>query len=441
MIARLRPAAAAEGRWSAAPYMRLGMIACLALVFGLGAWATFASISGAVIAEGQVAGMDERRVVQHDEGGTVVEVSVREGDRVAAGDRLLRLDARRPRAELTMVENRLHEIVARIGRLEAEQQGAEAIAFDAGLMRVAAARADVAALVEGQVRLFDARRQTAAEEAAQLRERQSQIRTEVSAASARRASLERQMALVERELTDQQTLFDKGLAQAGRVLGLEREHARLDGEAAALAERMSELEGRITEIDIQLTARRSALVEEAIAHLRDLRAEEADLREQAADLRDVIDQRDIRARTAGVVLGQRVSAPGAVLRPAEPILYLVPEREALTAHLRLAPIDVDQVHVGQAVRLRFPSLNQRTTPEVETVVLRIAPETLEDEHTGAPYFPVEVEIAPRLAEALGGPALVAGMPVEAFFQTGERSPLAYLAQPVTDFFAKALKER
>jgi HlyD family secretion protein len=432
---------AAVARWDAARPMRLGLAASLVLVFGLGAWAAFASISGAIIASGRVKVVSERQVLQHPDGGVVSVLNVREGDRVEAGDVLMVLDDRRLRAELAIVQSRLFETLARIGRLEAEQDIVDELRFAADLLAAAEQDGEIAALIEGQRRLFEARRDRAARETEQLQERQAQIREEITGIEAQRTSMERQLALIEEELRDQRSLLDKGLTLASRVLALERELARLEGERGSLVARIAEAQGRITEIDIQLTTRDAARVEEAVSELRDLKAEEAELRERRLDLTETIERLEIRAPRDGVVIGLTVFTLRAVVRPAEPILYIVPSDEGLVVEARIEATDIDQIYPGQSARLRFGAFNQRTTPEVHSTILRISPDVFEDERSGRSYYTVELELASDALEALDGLLLVAGMPVDAFIQTGARSPISYLAQPMTDFLARALKER
>lgn len=431
---------APETRWSASRPLRVGLLAVAILVFGLGAWAAFASISGAVVAPGRLKVASERQVVQHLEGGVVDEILVKEGDVVEAGDVVIRLDDTQTRAELAIVESQLWETLARIARLEAEQALTEDMRFAPELRAAAALDDDVAMLVEGQRRLFEARRDTVRRETEQLRERQTQIREEIAGAEAQRESLRRQLVFIDEELADAWKLYNQKLTTKSRVSALEREKARLEGQAGDLTARIAQAKGRITEIDIQITGREATRIEEAITQLRDLGANAAELKERRLSLRDTLDRLDIRAPRSGVVLDQKVFARQAVIRPADPVLYVVPSDEALVVEARIEPTSIDQVYPGQPARLRFAAFNQRTTPEVDSEVLRVSPDALTDEQTGMSYYTAELAITEETLDALGEVTLVAGMPVDAFIQTGERSPLSYLARPMSDFFARSMLE-
>lgn len=443
---RMGAAAAAPGptdpaRWSARGALTLGLAAVFVLVFGLGAWASFATISGAVVAPGRLKVETNRQVVQHLDGGVVAELNVKEGDVVEAGDVLIRLDDQRVRAELAIIESQLFEILARIGRLEAEQEGLDAPRFDPELLAEAETRVEVAALVEGQSRLFAASRDTRARETEQLRERQTQIREEIEGAAAQRESLDAQLGFIMRELVDQQSLFDRGLTQASRVLALEREKARLSGEIGAVIAQIAQARGRITEIDIEIIGRDAGVRQEAIAQVRDLRTREAELRERRLSARETLADLAIRAPRAGQVLGLGVHTVRAVIRPAEPVMHIVPRETALVVEARIEPTDVDQVWPGQPARLRFSAFNQRTTPEIDARVTRVSADALTDEATGASFFAIEIALDADALDALDGLTLVPGMPVEAFIRTGERTPLAYLTKPMTDYFNRSMRER
>jgi HlyD family secretion protein len=420
--------------------MGLGLLTTVVLVAGFGAWSVLASLAGAVIAPGKLRVETNRQVVQHLDGGVVRELLVREGDTVTGGQVLMRLDGRQLSAELAIVESRLFDAMARAARLEAEQIDAAAPAFEAELLTLAAARTDVAALVEGQRRLHRARAETVSRETAQLRERQAQIEEEIAGARAQMASLATQLGFIEKELGDQRSLLERGLTQQSRVLALEREKARLDGQLGALTAQIAQGRGRITEIDIQVTGREATRREEGLAELRELRVTEAELKERRLALTETLSRLDVKAPRAGTVLGLTVFTEGAVIRPAEPVLYVVPSESRLVVDAAVEPQHIDQVWAGQPARLRFSAFNARTTPEIDGRLLRVSADALTNEQTGLSFYTAEVEIAEAGLAALEGLTLVAGMPVEVFLQTGERSPMSYFLRPFTDFLSRSMRE-
>ncbi|MDI3338345.1 HlyD family type I secretion periplasmic adaptor subunit [Defluviimonas aestuarii] len=418
----------------------LGGVALALLIGGFGLWSVTTEIAGAVVAGGQVEVEQNRQVVQHPDGGVVAEILVKDGDLVAAGAPLLRLDGTLLRSELTIVEGQFFEILARRGRLEAERDDTETIAFPEELRKTSAERSEIAALMKGQERLFASRRETEANEIDQLQRRRGQIANQIEGIAAQRASADDQLRLIGEELADLQTLLDRGLTQAGRVLALEREKARLAGTAGELDAAKAEAEGKVTEIDIEILKRGSTRREEANSQLRDLGYRELELAERRRSLIEQIDRLEIRAPVSGIVHALQVTTPRSVIRAADPVLFLVPQDRPLVIAARVSPINVDEIQIGQEVTLRFSAFDSRTTPELFGQVARISADALTDEASQLSYYRTEVVLEPHELDKLAGQAIIPGMPVEVFIRTGDRTPLAYLIKPLAEYFNRAFRE-
>ena len=494
-----RPASA-RGLFPTRRPLLLGFLTLAVLGGGLFGWGAFASISGAVIASGRVEVAGRAQVVEHIDGGTVSAILVRNGDRVAVGDVLLRFDDGLLSSEETILAAQHAELVARRNRLEAEVAGAAAIPWDAELARRAWVEPAVRAILDGQQRLFDARRASRAGLEAQLRERIAQTRKQVASLEAQASAVRRQGGLVERELNAERQLFDQGLSELRRLVALERGAAELDGQAGDIEARTAATRSRIAEIEIQILQIGTERSEEAEAQAREVQAEENAAREKLVALRRRLDRMEVSSPVTGEVFDMRVFAPREVVRPGEPILKIVPEGTELVVRAQLDPIHVNQVWPGQETVLMFAAFSARTTPQFAGRVLRVSADASHDERTRLSWYEVEVamgaalvpedeipgaawarrawaEIAGRLPEAPGdlpegvpgwlrdwlapggkgdrgaggaGPAslpvhaldleLAPGMPVEVHMRTGERSPLSYLAKPLTDYFSRSLRE-
>lgn len=426
--------------WGARGFIVFG-VACVALLAGgLGTWAATATLSGAVIAPGQLRVESNRQVVQHPDGGVVGQILVGDGDMVEAGDVLLRLDDTLLRSEISAMESQLYEIMARRGRLEAEQSAGEVLEFDPELLEAAAQNPQVAKLIEGQRSLFLAKRESIAKEMEALDERKVQLQDQIVGAQAQLDAMRRQSELIEQELTDQRSLLAKGLAQASRVLGLEREAARLEGQAGELIAQIAQLRGQISEIEIQQLQRTAKVREEAITELRELGFRELEMKQRRLSLREQLSRLDVRAPRSGIVLDMIVHALQSVVRPAEPILYIVPTDTDLVVDTRIEPMHVDEVWQGQDAVVRFSAFNARVTPEFFGSVVRVSPDVIVDEASKQVFYKVEVALNEGELAKLDGQALVPGMPVEVFIQTGERTPLNYMVKPITDYFNRAMRE-
>lgn len=423
-------------RWSTTGPMTLGLIALLVLVGGFGTWAVMAQITGAVIASGQIEVDRNRQVIQHPDGGVVDAILVQEGDAVVKGDTLIRLDASLLKSELAVVEGQLFEIIARRGRLEAERDGETALTFDPLLSDVPQGPS----LIAGQTRLFDARLESNMRAIEQLQQQRAQISSQISGIAAQQTALDTQSDLIQQELIDQQTLLRQQLIQASRVLALQRQEANLLGRVGELTASAAQAAERRTEIEILTLA--STRREEAITRLRDLQYNELELSERRRTLRQRLDRLDLRAPVSGIVYGMQVFAEQSVIRGAEPVMFLVPQDRPLVIATKVQPTDIDQIHLGQDVTLRFSAFDQRRTPELMGTVTLVSADIFLDDATQVSYYQAEVQLNEGEAEKLPEDmVLIPGMPVEAFVRTADRSPMDYLLKPLADYFAKAFREQ
>jgi len=427
--------------WSARSPVMIGVFALVVLVGGFGSWAVFSQLAGAIVAQGEIEADRNRQVIQHPDGGVVTSILVEEGDRVEAGQTLVRLDPTLLQSDLTTVESQLYELMARRARLGAERDEVPEIVFDAELLEVAARQPEVAELVDGQRRLFEARVSSNVQQIEQLRLRRQQITSQIGGITAQQEALTTQLALIGEELTGQQALLERGLAQASRVLGLQREDARLRGTVGELTAGAAQALERITEIELEVLRLATTRREEAITQTRDLQYRELELAERRRSLKERLSRLDIRSPVSGIVYGMTVFAERSVIRAADPVLYIVPQDRPLVIASRVEAIHIDQVYVGQEVTLRFSAFDSRSTPELFGEVIQISPDVFVDEASRGSFYRAEIQLKAHEIEKLpANLVLIPGMPVEAFLRTEERTPLAYLLRPFTDYFAKAFRE-
>lgn len=419
----------------------VGFGAMAILIAGLGIWATQAQIDGAVVASGRVIVDRNRQAVQHPDGGVVKAVLVKEGDSITRGDVLVQLDPTLPLSELSIIESQLYELMSRRGRLEAERDGATDIVFDPALVEAAARDDRIATLMRGQKSLFEARLESFRQGLTQLENQQLQLEQQVEGIDAQRASLQRQIELTEEEKTGQETLLERGLAQGTRVLNLRREVARLAGSIGEMQARRGQAMENISEIKIEMLRMHSQRREEAITTLRDLQISEMELAERRYALTTRLNRMEIRAPLTGVVYDVRLLGEQSVIRPADPLLFIIPQDRPMVIESRVSPININSVHIGQEVVIRFRAFDMRETPDLLGRVTRISPDAFTDATTGASFYRVEVELPEaELAKLHEGQVVIPGMPVDTFLRTGEYSPLTYLTQPLTRYFKDAMRE-
>jgi HlyD family type I secretion membrane fusion protein len=425
--------------WRARMPLGLGFLALVMLVGVLGVWSVKARIAGAVIASGMIQLENNRQVVQHPQGGVVGEILAKNGDTVSAGQVLLRLDDASLKSELAIVQGQLFEIQARKVRLEAERDGMEMLSVPDAMVTAALQHAEVQSMIDGQRRLFEARADSMRREVEQISEQIDQAHNQIEGTSAQLAAFETQQDLIVKELTDAQSLLDKGLTQASRVSSLQREEARLLGEIGNLTATIAQLRGQIAALEIQQIRLTTTRREEANTTLSNLQYSEIELAERRLSLRETLSRMEIRSPVSGVIYGSQIFAVQAVISPADPIMYVIPQDQPLVVSARIQSMNIDQVYVGQDASLRFTAFEQRTTPEINGRVSRISADVFTDEATGLSFYQAELLPNDDELDKLGGQRLLPGMPVEAFIRTTERSPLSYLAKPLTDYFTKAFR--
>jgi HlyD family secretion protein len=415
-----------------------GAALAVLLVAGAGGWAATARLTGAVIAHGAVTVEQNLKAIQHRDGGIVSEIAVREGDRVAAGQVLIRLDDARTRAELAIVRAQLVELAAKRARLLAELDGLAAIEVPPHLP---IADPEVAAILQGETRLFSGNRSERESRRQQLELGIDQIAEEIQGLRAQRRSKRAEIELVETEHARIAELAAQGLIERARVYTIGRERARLTGEAGEIDAAVARAGARTSEVRLQIIALDEAARTEAQRELSVVETRIAELAERRTAVEDQIARTDIRAPIAGTVNELRIHTIGGVITPAEVLVTIVPQDAALKVEVRLPPVSIDQVSAGRPARLRFPAFNQRTTPELVGHVAHVSPATTQDPATGESYYLADITVADAEIAKLGPDALLPGMPVEVFVTTEERTALSYLVKPLSDQFARALRER
>ncbi len=417
-----------------------GLSAIAAFVIGIAGWSVSAPISGGIIAAGRVEVERNRQVLQHREGGVVAEILVREGDRVRAGTVLMRLDGAEIRSELSIVEGRIRDLEAQRARFLAERDGLDVLVFKSDHAELAKYDEAVAAQHDNQSRLFAARRAAFLEAGLRLRQRIHQLDAQTDGIVAQMLASRRQADLVATDLATQQGLYDRGLAPSGSIMALRREAARLDGQLGELAAMHAQLQGQISEVDLQITSISARRIEEATTELRQIEAALLEVGERQKTLRARIDGLELRAPVEGVVLGLQVSTPREILRPAETALYIVPQERPLVISVDIAPEQVAAIQVGQPVELVVAGVTVGGVPHLYGKVAYLSADALPKGSIGAASYRAEIHLNPGEADRIGAGALLPGMPVSVFIQTAARSPLAYLVQPFTAYFARALRE-
>jgi HlyD family secretion protein len=410
------------------------------LIIGVGGWGATAVISGAVVASGSLVVDSNVKKVQHLTGGIVGELRVRDGDRVRAGDIVVRLDETVTRANLAIITKGLDELMARKARLESERDGADTLVLPAQLL-AGAGDPDRAAAIDSERKLFNLRRTARNGQKAQLQERIAQLQEEIVGLTAQQNSKAKEIALIERELAGVRELWKQNLVQLTRLTALEREATRLDGERGQLIAAAAQAKGKIAETSLQILQIDQDIASDVAKELREVDGKIGEFIERKVAAEDQLKRIDIRAPQDGTVFQLAVHTVGGVITAGDPIMLIVPEADNLSVEVRVNPQDIDRLQLKQKAILRFTAFNVRTTPEIEGTVTRISADTSTDQRTGQSYYTIRIATAADQVERLGDVKLLPGMPVEAFVQTGERTMFSYLMKPLHDQFVRAFREK
>lgn len=424
--------------------IRLHLIVGLAIVVilagGLGGWASTAQISGALIAPGSVVVESNVKKVQHPTGGVVGEVLARDGDLVKAGDVVVRLDDTVTRANLAIVTKNLDGLWARAARLQTEQHGLDRIVFPSMLLE-RVADLDVKNVIASESKLFEVRTTGRIGQKAQLRERVTQLNEEIAGLTAQERAKDQEISLVQKELVGVRSLYDQRLVQLTRLTTLERDSARLGGERAQYVASKAQAKGKIAEIELQIIQVDRDMVSEVSKDLRETTDKIGEFVERKIAAEDQLRRTDIRSPQNGMVLQSTVHTVGGVITSGDAIMMIVPQTDDLQVEAKVNPQDIDKLQIGQKTLLRLSAFNQRITPELNGIVIRVSPDVTTDQRTGQSYYTIRVSMPPAEVARLGDVKLIPGMPVEAFVQTGDRTLLSYLVKPLSDQLMRMFREK
>lgn len=404
------------------------LIAALALgFFGLSA---ILQVGGAVVGSGEVAVESNVKTLIHPTGGILKALMVRDGDHVAKGQLLMRLDQGVSSVGAESAALGLEQLLARRARLEAERDGASSILFPPDLAAKTDARAREAMTRERQ--LFALRRRERDGSIALLNQRVRQYDEQIASYRAQIAAIESQMTLIEPELAGLRKLHDRQLVTINRLNEMERTAVQMKGSKAALESNIAEARAHISEANEQILNVDKQIRSDAGTQLAEVVGQLNDQQVRVATTSDTVDRSEIRAPQSGVVDKIAYTTIGSAVPATQPLLQIVPDRDNMIVEARIRPQDVDQVRVGQSARVTFSGFNRQTTPDIPGKLIFVSPDLTSDQRTGQSYYRIKVRLdADALARA-PQIALKAGMPAETFVETGNRSILSFLIKPLLD---------
>ena len=423
-------------------FVMFGMLVVCVFVGGAVYWASESKLDGAVVAPASFVVEGNRKTVEHLDGGIVRTIAVSNGDLVEAGQTLLELDSTDLGVDLDVIKSQLSDLLVRRARLVAQlndEDGFEQQKVAASLS-VPMETSELATAYATHMVLLDAERLSRVADQAVLVQRVSNLQDQVQGLQAQRASNARQRDIVRQELANLETLLDKGLVAKARVNGRRVEVERLNGVDATLSTQEIEARNQINELRLAAIGTQSLRDESASSELAQVEASLATLAPQYIGARERLKRVAITAPVSGRVVEMTVFTAGGVVRPGTPILDIVPIEQPLVVEARVNIADIDKLHIGQLSRVRLSAFDQGDVPEANGRIIDISADSLEDDRTGQFHYLARIRLDQTQTDDIAALELVPGMPADIINNTGERTALSYLAQPLSERLARTFIE-
>jgi HlyD family secretion protein len=417
-----------------------GLVVTLVFVGGFFGWAALAPLDSALLAPGVVVVESHRKAIQHLEGGIVSKIFVTDGQIVKAGQLLVQLDDTEAKANLDMTRGEADALTAQEARLEAERDGADAITFPPDLL---ARQADpkVAEAIRGEQSTFDTHRETLTKQAAIYTQRSAENKTIIAGLEKEQAAVDKQIELIGQESDSVQQLYAKGLSTLQRLLALQRQAADLSGQRGQIVEKMAQVQLDSGENELQIVNLRNQQMSDTVKDLRDVQTKRFDMLDRLHAAKGVFGRLRLVAPVAGKVAELAVHTTGAVIKPGDTVMEIVPLNDQLDVEAHVRPEDADGVHVGMAAKITMSGYKQRQMPLITGTVTNVSADRIVDQRTGQAYFNVDVSVDRKQAQAFGDVKLIPGLPVDVAIDTGTRTAMDYFVDPITSVFRKGMREK
>jgi protease secretion system membrane fusion protein len=420
-------------------YSRLGWLLMLGGFLGFLGWAALAPLDKGVAVSGKVMVSGHRKVVQHPSGGIVERIDVRDGDKVAAGQVLIRLKETPLLGQAQSLRSQFYGSLASEARLNAERDGVASVSFPVELTALAA-EPEVASNLALQRQLFDSRRQALLLDQQGIDESIAGAEAQLRGVRDSQASKVLQRTALTEQLQGLRELAREGYIPRNRLLDSERVYAQVLGSISEDYGRIGQLQRQVLEMRLKIRQLAEEYQKEVRTQLADTRVRTEDLRNRLASAEFELANSQLRAPVAGIVVGLDVFTEGGVIKPGQALMEIVPQGEPLLVEARVPVELADKVHAGLPVELMFSAFSQSTTPRVAGEVMLVSADRQVDERTDEPYYTLRAQVTEAGMAQLAGLQIRPGMPVEAFVRTGERSMLNYLFKPLLDRTHMALVE-
>lgn len=421
-------------------HTRLGWWIVLAGFGGFILWAAFAPLEKGVPVPGTVTVASHLQAVQHQIGGIIDSILVKEGDHVKVGQVLVRMNDTQVKAQAEITRSQLYTALTMEARLLAERDGADKITFPQDLLALQNNDPRVANNIAIQTQLFTSRRLALRHEIGALDENIAGLKMQLRGLEASKSSKNMQLKFLEEQLVNMRDLAHDGFVPRNRVLELERTYTQLTGDISSETGNIGRIQRQIAEQEQRRVHRQQEYQKEVGQQLTETKREVDSLRNRLNGQDFELANIEVKAPVDGIVVGMNVFTEGGVISPGFKLMDIVPSDDILIVTGQVPVHLIDKVHADLPVDLIFSALNQKKTPNIPGIVTRVSADRLTDERSGLPYYNMKAAVTPEGMKKLAEEQIRAGMPVEIFIKTGERSLLSYLFKPILDRLHSALSE-
>lgn len=417
--------------------IRFGLLTIFILVGVFGGWAAFAPLKSGAVAVGKVSVINDKKVVQHLEGGVVDEIYVKDGYKVKEGDILLKMRNSKLQAELNASQTDYLQNSVLEARLIAQRDNEEQINFSDELKKLKGFKR----ASEAQISIFNEQRKILSDEKEILNQRISQLYKQIDGLNAIISSRKLRAESLDEEIKEWDKLYKEQLSDKIRLRDSKREKIAVDGEIASNTAEIARLNVQITETKSQMILRESAFKEDVLKQLESVTKSINTLRSKYIALNDQLARTEVRAPVSGTIVGMTAHTVGGVIRPGDPIMYIVPDSTEYIVEARMNLTDIDKVTIGLLSDVRFSAFELQQAHVVEGEVIYISADSLQDGN-GHQFYEIKVKLTEKGVKELENNKffLLPGMPAEVMVQTSNRTVLSYILNPFTNMFKRAFNE-
>jgi len=395
------------------------------------------NLEGAVISPATVTPEGENKLVQHREGGIINKLLVKDGDIVKQGQWLVVLNDKAVKSEYNVLKFRRVELGAKLSRLKARLRPSGTFSYR--LPDDARGDAEANQIVTTQKQLFLADRESFLATQQKLNERIASLQSEISALDSQIQTTSQQAGLIDQQISDILPLVEEKLVPKAREWDLRRAQVSARSQLDSLNVSRVRLHSSLTDNRNELSQFITASERDTLNEIEAAETELLSASQGYQTLQDQLNRHVIQAPVSGKIHELKVFNSGGVIRPGETVMKIVPQDQEIILSAKVQPVDIDQVYIGQSVRLRFDVFDVNKTPEINGTVSHIAADMSVDEQSGIPFFGVKIEIGANEIAELGSSDIIAGMPVTAMIRTESRTLFSYLTKPLADHSAKAFQ--